>query len=172
MFAYTHKRSAQSRQHKATGVAFNVHQGYTHHTKTAVGGALFAGLFLLWSQEPPGPAGQTSSDAVQEALRSMSPASKRPEQTKTPHDQSDRFDATKADPTSPSFKTQPKQGKISGFDFYRDPLNAVRPFVTPEEIMKKEIAAKPGVTANQRKLLESRYNLTPKLHPSAQNVPR
>src|SRR5215213_2642287 len=100
------------------------------YQKTAVTFALFTGLFLLWSQEPPRPAGQPR-DAVQEAQRSMTPSAKRPEQTRTPHDQSDRFTAAKADPTSPAFKTQPKEGKISGFDFYRDPLNADRPFMTP-----------------------------------------
>jgi cytochrome c peroxidase len=38
---------------------------------------------------------------------------------------------------------------------------------TFEETMKADIDAKPGVMANQRKLLESRYELTPRLDPSA-----
>jgi hypothetical protein len=64
-------------------------------------------------------------------------------------------------------KTQPKEGKISGFDFARDPLNADVPHQDPAEIMAKEIANKPNVMAAQRKLLESRYNLEPKLDPQA-----
>ena len=48
---------------------------------------------------------------------------------------------------SPALKSQPKEGKISGFDFYRDPLNADRPQQSPEEIMQKEIANKSGVDA-------------------------
>ena len=63
-------------------------------------------------------------------------------------------------------KSQPKEGKISGFDFYRDPLNADHPQQSPEEIMQKEITNKPNVMAAQRKLLEARYDLTP--HPDAQ----
>jgi len=64
-------------------------------------------------------------------------------------------------------KGQPKQGKISGFDFYRDPLNADRPNQPPEEIVQKEIANKPAVVAAQRTLLERRYNLTAKVDPQA-----
>ena len=36
---------------------------------------------------------------------------------------------------------------------------------TFEEIVKQDIADKPKVMAAQRKLLESRYDLTPKLDP-------
>lgn len=36
-----------------------------------------------------------------------------------------------------------------------------------EEIMKQDIADKPKVTATQRRLLEARYDLTPKLDPDA-----
>ena len=73
----------------------------------------------------------------------------------------------KAQPISPVLSTQPKQGKISGFDFYRDPLNADHPFQSPEEIMKKEMANKPAVMKAQQDLLERRYNLEPKLDPAA-----
>ena len=38
--------------------------------------------------------------------------------------------------------------------------------------MKKESAEKPEVMAAQRKLLESRYDLKPKLDPEADDVPR
>ena len=91
----------------------------------------------------------------------------RPEQKKTPHDLSDVFKATNAKPSSPVTNDQPKQGKISGFDFYRDPLNADRPNQAPEEIVQKETANKPAVMAAQRALLERRYNLQPKLDPEA-----
>jgi hypothetical protein len=75
------------------------------------------------------------------------------------------FDPSKAPPASPVFETQPKQGKVSGFDFARDPFNSDRPKQPPEEIMQKEIANKPNVMAAQRKLLEARYILEPKLDP-------
>ena len=91
----------------------------------------------------------------------------RPEQQKSAHDRSDIFDPGRAEPASPVFKTQPKEGKVSGFDFARDPLNADRPNQKPEEIMQKEIANKPNVMAAQRKLLEARYILEPKLDPQA-----
>jgi cytochrome c peroxidase len=62
--------------------------------------------------------------------------------------------------------TQPDQGKVLGFDPFRDPFGAKKPFTTFEEIMKEDVAAKPKVTAAQRKLLETRYNLTPKTDPN------
>ena len=50
--------------------------------------------------------------------------------------------------------------------FARDPLNADKPFTMLAEVMKKESAAKPQVTSAQRKLLESRYNLSAHPDPS------
>ena len=72
-----------------------------------------------------------------------------------------------ARPVSPALKGQPKEGRITGFDFARDPLNADKPFTTFEEVKSKESADRPAVMAAQRKLLESRYDLTPKLDPAA-----
>lgn len=89
----------------------------------------------------------------------------RPEQKKTAHDLSDIFSARKAPPSSPVFEMQPKDGKISGFDFYRDPLNSDRPNQDPHAILAQLAAAKPGVMAAQQRLLEQRYDLTPKLDP-------
>jgi cytochrome c peroxidase len=110
-------------------------------------------------------AGQTPQrkDAVTESQTQRPVPASRPEQAKTPHDGSGQFDANSAPPSSPAFRTQPKEGKISGFDFYRDPLNADRPQEDPNEIVKRETANKPRVTEAQRRLLESRYNLTPQL---------
>jgi cytochrome c peroxidase len=50
-----------------------------------------------------------------------------------------------------------------GFDFARDPLNSDTPFTTFAEIMKKESSARAQVMADQHKLLESRYDLSPHL---------
>jgi cytochrome c peroxidase len=63
------------------------------------------------------------------------------------------------------FQGQPKQGKVSGFDFYRDPLNSDKPYEDPLGIMRREIANKPNVMRAQQKLLEERYDLTPKFDP-------
>src|SRR3954469_2970808 len=106
-------------------------------------------------------------DAVVEAQTPRKVAAERPEQQKTEHDRSGAFAAPKAPPSSKALEGQPEKGQITGFDFYRDPLNAKRPMETPEEIMKADIAAKPKVMAAQKALLESRYNLTPKLDPQA-----
>jgi hypothetical protein len=92
---------------------------------------------------------------------------RRPEQDKTEHDRSDLFLAPNAKPSSPVFKGQAKEGKNSGFDFYRDPLNAGMPNQSPDAIMKQLEADRPKVMDAQRKLLESRYDLTPKLDPQA-----
>lgn len=104
-------------------------------------------------------------DPAAEALRVQQPETKRPEQKLTEHDKSEIFDPTKPAPLNPALKDQPNQGRILGFDFARDPLNAPKPFTTFEEVMKKESAAKPKVMADHMKLLGERYNLEPKLDP-------
>ncbi|MGH9632171.1 MAG: cytochrome B6 [Bryobacteraceae bacterium] len=121
-------------------------------------------LFVAWAQKPAPPKPQR--DAVAEAQQPSAVKITRPEQQKSEHDRSGVFAATNATPTSPVLEGQPKDGKISGFDFTRDPLNADKPYQDPAEIMKKEIANKDNVMAAQRKLLETRYNLEPKLDPN------
>jgi hypothetical protein len=46
------------------------------------------------------------------------------------------------------------------------PVQREAPMQTAEEIMQADIAEKPAVTAAQRRLLESRYDLTPRLDPA------
>ena len=70
-------------------------------------------------------------DAVAEGQTSRAVPIERPEQKKTEHDRADLFDAPEAQPSSPVFEGQPKEGKISGFDFYRNPLNADQPNQKP-----------------------------------------
>ena len=105
---------------------------------------------------------QSSHDAVSDAAEPRSVSIVRPEQRKTEHDRSGIFEAKKAKPSSPAFMDQPRDGKILGFDFYRDPLGSEKPMQEPEEMMKKDIAAKPKIMDMQRKLLERRYHLDPK----------
>lgn len=102
-------------------------------------------------------------DAVMEAQVPRQVPVTRPEQEMTAHDQSGVFDASGVQPSSTAFEQQPDQGKVLGFDFYRDPLNAPRPMMTFEEIMQKDIAEKPKVMETQRNLLERRYDLKPNL---------
>src|SRR3954470_24844131 len=118
----------------------------------------------LQPQNPNQPAAQRRAvaDAVQDAQTPRAVEEHRPEQKKTERDQPARFKADQAMPSSQALKDQPDQGKVFGFDFYRDPLNAKKPMEKPENITAKDIADKPGVMAAQKKLLESRYNLTPK----------
>lgn len=138
-----------------------------HEPSILRAGPVLAGLLLLsgaaWAQDsnrcPP-------FDAIQDAQTPRDVPVTRPEQRKTEHDLSDIFNASQAIPSSRALAAQPDQGKMLGFDFYRDPLNSKRPFQTFEEIMRMDIAAKPGVMALQRRLLESRYDLTPRLDPS------
>ena len=82
-------------------------------------------------------------------------------------DPKDPLAAPNAKPSSPAFSDQPDKGKIEGFDFFRDPLNAKKPMQTFDETMKADVADKPKVMATQKRLLERRYDLTPKLDPSA-----
>jgi hypothetical protein len=74
-----------------------------------------------------------SPDAVEEAQSSRPPTSKRVEQEKSPHDQSDVFNGTAAPDSSPALENQPDQGTMLGFDLARDPLNAKRPMQPAEE---------------------------------------
>lgn len=110
---------------------------------------------------------QARPDAVEAAQMPETVPIERVEQKKTPHDRSGVFDATRANPSSPAFGNQPKQGKVSGFDFYRDPLNADKPFQEPTAIMKKEMDNKAAVMSDQKELLERRYDLKPKFDPLA-----
>jgi cytochrome c peroxidase len=107
-------------------------------------------------QEPP-------PDAVTNGQTHKSVPPTRPEQKKTDHDQSPAFSFKNAPAVSEVLKGQPKEGKVSGFDFFRDPLNADRPGTTFEEVMAKESAGKGKVMDSQKKLLETRYDLTPRL---------
>lgn len=123
------------------------------------------GIASGWAQtsgpKPPPP------DAIVRAQQPSPVVVQRPEQKKTAHDLSDIFDARKADPSSPVFLNQPKQGKLSGFDFYRDPLGADKPNQDPYAVLQQLLAHKPGVMQAQKKLLEQRYELAPKLDPVA-----
>ncbi len=107
-------------------------------------------------------------DAVAEAQAAPRPtAGQRPEQKKTEKDQPGRFTPASALPSSKALAGQPDGGKITGFDFYRDPLNAKKPMQTFEETMAADVRDKPGIMRAQRDLLSSRYNLTPRLDPAA-----
>ncbi len=106
-------------------------------------------------------------DAIAEAQTPKDVPAERPEQRKTAHDLSDIFAPSKAAPSSEALVDQPEQGGTNGFDLYRDPAGAMKPGTTFEENYKAAVANKPNVLARQRKLLESRYNLEPRLDPNA-----
>ena len=130
-----------------------------------------SGLLLLVhsaaGENPNAQPPQRPRDAIAEAQTPRDAPAERPEQRKTAHDLSDIFTPSKATPSSEALSDQPEQGGMTGFDFYRDPLGATHPGMTFEEIYKAAVANKPTVLARQRKLLESRYNLEPRLDPTA-----
>ena len=123
---------------------------------------------LLYSKKSIGQQSQPTplAEAVQDAQTPRPVQSSRPEQGKNPHDQADIFSATSAPSSSTALQNQPDQGKMEGFDFARDPLNAKRPMQPAEEIIKNDIADKPKITAAQQQLLEQRYDLKPRLDTS------
>ena len=126
---------------------------------------LIAGLILgAWmsSATPQQPSGQPVRDPGAEAVTARPAEGDRPELKQTEHDKSDKFDWKKPAPLTPALKDQPNGGRITGFEFSRDPLGAEKPFQTFDEVMKKESGQKPKVMDAQRKLLEARYNLEPK----------
>src|SRR5262249_33293220 len=135
---------------------------------TGVIAALLVGGLALWGHYAagqnaiPSPSGGPR-DAIAEAQTPQEVPKERPEQKKSAHDLSDIFVPSKASPSSAALSDQPDGGGMTGFDFYRDPLGASRPGMTFEDVYEAAVANKPAVLERQRKLLESRYNLEPKL---------
>ncbi len=105
------------------------------------------------------------ADPAAEAVRVVQVPQDRPEQKLTEHDQSQLFDPTRPAPITPALQDQPDAGRLLGFDFARDPLNADKPFKTFQEVMKAESAQRDQVMTAQRELLNQRYDLTPRLDP-------
>src|SRR5215469_9961641 len=126
-------------------------------------------LFNVSAQTPSLTADQRQQqgrlDAIVRAQEPTPIQTKRPEQQKTAHDNSSVFDELHAQPSSPAFRNQPGEGKVSGFDFYRDPLNADHPYENPDAVRQRLAADKARVMDIQRKLLESRYNLQARFDP-------
>ncbi len=132
-----------------------------------VGLSLGAGGVLSQNDSDKRPTSKQSPDAVLEAQTVQPTPVTRPEQKKDDHDRSNIFDAKNALPSSPAFDKQPDNGKVLGFDFYRDPLNAKKPMQTFEETMKADVAERSKVMQTQRELLQRRYDLTPRLDKEA-----
>lgn len=107
-----------------------------------------------------------SKDAVQQAQTSREVPAVRQEQKKSPHDQSDQFKAKNSPPITKILNKQPQGGDVTGFDFYRDPLNADRPMKTFAEIRDADIKDREQVMRDQQTLLAKRYILEPKHHPT------
>jgi len=126
-----------------------------------------AGSFVLLVHSQESKSKPPVKDAVNDAQTPNEVPVERPEQRKTAHDLSDVFAQSKSLPSSEALVNQTDQGQMRGFDFYRDPLGAMKPGATFEDIYKVGVAGKPKVRATQQKLLESRYYLEPKLDPDA-----
>jgi cytochrome c peroxidase len=140
------------------------------HYRLGLVAALVGGLFLgsvLVAGRSGGtaPPSGRAPDPAAEAVEVRDAKATRPEQQLKPHDRSPMFDTTKPAPLTPALKGQPNGGRILGFEFSRDPLGAPEPFTQFADVMKKESEAKPKVMADQRKLLEGRYDLKPKRDP-------
>src|SRR4051812_14337691 len=138
-----------------------------HHPIGSIAATLALSVAVIGTFALAQTAKKTPPEAVQSAQTTQPVGNKRPEQKLNPHDQSAVFKASNAVPSSAVFKTQPDNGEARGFDFYRDPNNAKKPMQTPEEITAQDKAMKPQVMEAQRRLLEKRYDLTPKLDSEA-----
>jgi cytochrome c peroxidase len=130
--------------------------------------ALFAGGLVLFvrsavGDDPKAAPSPRPRDAIADAQTPKEVPAERPEQEKSAHDLSDVFAPNRAVPSSEALGNQAQQGRMLGFDFYRDPLGAMKPGMNFEEVFKALSEEKPKVTATQRRLLEGRYNLEPKL---------
>ena len=129
---------------------------------------LILGIFSLTVPEgarSQPPTNVAPPDAIAQAQTPKEAPVERPEQKKTAHDLSDVFNPTNAVPSSEALTNQQDRGQMRGFDFYRDPLGAMRPGMTFDDFYKAGVANKTEVGATQRRFLENRYNLEPKLDP-------
>src|ERR1700722_17902442 len=143
--------------------------------KTVVGitsavalGALAGSVVLLTAPEgarSQPPTNEAPPDAIAQAQTPKEAPVERREQKKTAHDLSDVFSPSNAVPSSGALTNQTDRGQMNGFDFYRDPLGATRPGMTFDDFYRAGVANKAAVTTTQRRLLESRYNLEPRLDP-------
>jgi cytochrome c peroxidase len=124
---------------------------------------LISFTLIIPAREKAGKKGHKTSDAVEDAQTPREVARERPEQQKSNHDRSDSFAPKRALPSSEALVNQADEGRYLGFDAYRDPLGSKKPGTTFEELYRAAVAAKPKVMATQRKLLESRYDLKPRL---------
>src|SRR3954468_2741502 len=88
------------------------------------------------------PQPKLNPDAVQEAQTNRPSSKQRPEEKLSEHDKSAVFKAPNAPHESPVLITQPDEGEVKGFEFYRDPLNSKKPMQTPEEITAEDKAMK------------------------------
>jgi hypothetical protein len=120
---------------------------------------------VVSAQQPP-PSLRPTPDPALEAVTPREVPRTRPEQRKGEQDRPEKFLPANAPVSSPVLKQQPEQGEIRGFDFARDPLNAKKPMETFEENMAADVAARPGVMAAQRRLLETRYDLALRSDPA------
>src|SRR5690242_6473575 len=89
-------------------------------------------VLVVYSQEPKtnSPKGDAPQDAVVEAQTPREVPVAAPEQKKTAHDLSDIFAPCKALPITEALVDQTDQGQMLGFNFYRDPLGAMKPGTT------------------------------------------
>ncbi len=111
----------------------------------------------------PGVLDKLPFDAALEAQTPRQVPVTRPEQKQTEVDRPEKFAPQNAQPSSPAIKNQPDEGKVLGFDFYRDPLNSKKPMMTFEEVYKADVAEKEKVMDTHRALLHQRYDLNPRL---------
>jgi cytochrome c peroxidase len=132
----------------------------------ALGFCLAVMSLSLYSQQD-GKKRRVSSDAIAEDQKAGEPKRERAEQKKTKHDTSDVLDPKSTPPSLTALASQPEKGKILGFDFRRDPIDAKKSMMTLSEIRKQDKALKPKVMAIQKKLLNSRYDMEPRFHPTA-----
>jgi cytochrome c peroxidase len=129
----------------------------------AVGGLLLLQVAAGQGQDR---AASRPHDAIADAQTPKQVPEERPEQKKTAHDQSDIFAPSNGLPTTKALANQTDHGQFLGFDLYKDPVGAMKPGLSFDEVYKALVAAKPGVMTTQRQLLEGRYDLKPKCDPS------
>ena len=122
-------------------------RAYQHHYGLPVSGVLdeatLNALGLTTAQRPPASRPGVVPDAVQEAQTPRTVPDERPEQGKSAHDRSNVFQASQGLPASQALPHQPDQGKILGFDFFRDPSTPSGPC----SLLKRLCTRTPGQTA-------------------------
>jgi hypothetical protein len=148
------RAQTRAREEMSARIIYHLTGGPSRRFRNGVLGmiCLFSGagiltLACMGDKRRPSVAAAAPQDAILEAQIPGALPHDRPEQQKTAHDQSAIFSFPRALKSSAALATQPDQGRILGFDPYRDSFSAKRPGLTFSAVQRSGDAGPAGRAA-------------------------